>query len=93
MFAAPTPRRLALIAAAALAGSFMAISPALPMFPAPSAAVQTALAEPAPAPSRPVRARSRADAAPTDAGSCSSTRLRLWIEEEGWVVRRINRCW
>jgi hypothetical protein len=93
MFAAPTPRRLVLIAAAALAGSFMAISPALPMFPAPSAAVQTALAEPAPVRSRPVRVRSQAEAAPAEAGSCSTTRLKLWIEDEGWVVRRIHRCW
>jgi hypothetical protein len=28
-----------------------------------------------------------------ESGSCSTTRLKLWVEEEGWMVRRINRCW
>ena len=94
MSVAPSPRRLIVIAAVTLAGSFLAISPALPMFPAPSAAVQTIAAEPAPAaPSRPVRVRSRGEAAAAESGSCSTARLKLWVEEEGWVVRRINRCW
>ncbi|MCJ2062037.1 hypothetical protein MKK63_04885 [Methylobacterium sp. J-088] len=27
-----------------------------------------------------------------DEASCSRTRRRLWIEGEGWVVRRITTC-
>ena len=27
-----------------------------------------------------------------DAGNCTRARRRLWVEGEGWVVRRITTC-
>ncbi|GJE58049.1 hypothetical protein [Methylobacterium trifolii] len=55
----------------------------------------------APAPDRsPVKAADTASAVRTvaategedDSGSCSRSRKRLWVEGEGWVVRRITTC-
>lgn len=48
---------------------------------------ETKVAE-AGSPIHPVAAVERED----DAGSCSRARRRLWIEGEGWVVRRITTC-
>lgn len=100
MFAASMPRlrshRLPAIAAAVLIGSLTAISPALSMFPAPkpaaAAAAPVSTAAPSESAHRPVRVR-KAEAAPMEGASCSSARQKLWVEGEGWVVRRVNRCW
>ena len=53
---------------------------------APAADATTRVAEAA-APIRPVAAIER-----DDDTACSRTRRRLWIEGEGWVVRRITTC-
>jgi hypothetical protein len=48
---------------------------------------ETKVAEAAPSQVHPVAAVERDDDA-----SCSRARRRLWIEGEGWVVRRITTC-
>ncbi|MCJ2096098.1 MULTISPECIES: hypothetical protein [unclassified Methylobacterium] len=50
-------------------------------------ATETKVAEAAPPQVHPVAAVERDDEA-----SCSRARRRLWIEGEGWVVRRITTC-
>ncbi len=104
MFAAPMFRRssnrLPVIAAAVLIGLLTVISPALSMFPAPAPAPKPAAAAAAPASTAaPAESAQRlprvrkAEAAPMEGASCSSARQKLWVEGEGWVVRRVNRCW
>ena len=39
----------------------------------------------------PVRAVSAAEGE-DDGGTCSRIRRRLWVEGEGWIVRRITTC-
>jgi len=48
---------------------------------------ETKVAEAAPTQVHPVAAIEREDDA-----TCSRARRRLWIEGEGWVVRRITTC-
>lgn len=44
-------------------------------------------------PIRPVSDVRPADAEPEeDAANCSKLRKRLWIEGEGWIVRRVTIC-
>ena len=50
-------------------------------------ATETKLAEATPQQVHPIAAVDRDDDA-----SCSRARRRLWIEGEGWVVRRITTC-
>ena len=50
-------------------------------------ATETKVAEASPQQVHPVTAVERDDDA-----SCSRARRRLWIEGEGWVVRRITTC-
>ena len=39
----------------------------------------------------PVRAASTTEGE-DDGGTCSRIRRRLWVEGEGWIVRRITTC-
>ncbi|MCJ2010138.1 hypothetical protein MKK70_25795 [Methylobacterium sp. E-041] len=54
---------------------------------APATATVTKVAEVTP-PVRPVSATEGED----DGGTCSRIRRRLWVEGEGWIVRRITTC-
>lgn len=54
---------------------------------APAAQGVTEVAEAA-APVRPVAATEGED----ESGTCSRIRRRLWVEGEGWIVRRVTTC-
>lgn len=54
-----------------------------------------ATAAPAPVDRNPSRVVDAAALRPTtedETGKCSRTRKRLWVESEGWVVRRVTIC-
>lgn len=53
----------------------------------PSGPVTVAEADRTPAPAAYAQSEGEDDAA-----SCSRSRKRLWVEGEGWVVRRITTC-
>jgi hypothetical protein len=35
---------------------------------------------------------SEAEAAPADDAACTKVRKRLWVDGEGWIVRRVSIC-
>ena len=82
---------------AAFLRDVLGTSPAVPAAsaapkPAAAAAAPASTAAPAESAQRLPRVR-KAEAAPMEGASCSSARQKLWVEGEGWVVRRVNRCW
>ncbi|SFM28311.1 hypothetical protein [Methylobacterium pseudosasicola] len=72
---------------AAGAASALLLIASLAAAQAAPGATETKVAEAAPQQVHPVAAVERDDDA-----SCSRARRRLWIEGEGWVVRRITTC-
>jgi hypothetical protein len=70
----------------AAGAAFAALLLAMPGAQAANGPTQTKVAEAGP-PLQPVAAVERDDDA-----TCSRARRRLWIEGEGWVVRRITTC-
>ena len=55
---------------------------------APAAAPGVTKVAEATSPARPAAAGDGED----DAGTCSRLRRRLWVEGEGWIVRRVTTC-
>ena len=70
--------------ASALAGAFILIG----LGGAEAAPAPGKVSEPTPAVT-PVAAVTEAE---DDATTCSRARRRLWVEGEGWIVRRVTTC-
>ena len=78
---------IANISAAAALGLVLcgvAAAPALAAQPADRSPTRVAEASPV----RPVAATESED----EAANCSKPRRRLWVEGEGWIVRRVTIC-
>ena len=56
--------------------------------PAPTKVAQTSTADASSAEVEPAVA----DATSDDLSNCSRARRRLWVDGEGWIVRRITTC-
>jgi hypothetical protein len=83
-----------IVTGAVAACAFAAI---MTMVPAPAAVSAPAQAEPRPAKARvvpPARADWSSDktVTATSDAACPRTRRKLWVESEGWVVRRVAVC-
>jgi hypothetical protein len=84
------------ICSALLAGSALLFVASAPAQAAPQersrAAADSKMARPKVAQAEPVTTSSIATTASDDQPACDRPRRRLWIEGEGWVVRRVSTC-
>lgn len=76
-----------LSAAGLAAASFLALSAPVSAAPAASDRSIAKVAE-----ASPVRPAAASAGEAEEDTNCSRTRRRLWIEGEGWIVRRITTC-
>ena len=83
----------ALASAALFLGSAIALGGVAPADAAPAkpAKAKAAAAEPAPAAAREPKA-AYSQAGPDDAAGCFTGRKKLFVEGEGWIVRRVTTC-
>jgi hypothetical protein len=81
----------ALASAALLIGSAIAVLGAGPADAAPARAKRAAVAAKAPAPvAEPKAAYTKAG--PDEDAGCFSARRKLFVDGEGWIVRRVTTC-
>lgn len=55
-------------------------------------AAQTSKSKSAEVVQDPLETSSFANATPEDDASCLTARKKLWVEGEGWIVRRVTTC-
>jgi hypothetical protein len=86
---------------AGIAAAMLALAPSAQSAPGPSKADQAATSQPARRPvaaAEPLQTSSFASAAQAAAATsepnaeCQRLRRKLWLEDEGWVVRRVSVC-
>lgn len=64
----------------------------LSLVPAQARSTRTASAEPAATEQQPSAVRPVSVTVPESNQVCGRSRRRLWLEGEGWVVRKISTC-